>query len=232
MSSGPEVNEQAEHPDFHRAFSAVRASSGPAREAKHRLVAEVKRLVEAVAMAGAEASGSDALDALSTRVADAATMAESSLSRLPDGLAMAAGEDAALLERSGFSGRSNPLAPPLQFWTDEYGITHGAATYGPAYEGPPESLHGGYVAAAFDDLLGFAQMASGTAGFTGTLTVKMRRRTPLNRRIDYRAEVVRVDGRKIWVTGTATCDGVLLAEAEILFIKPRDHMPNELPPRA
>ena len=75
---------------------------------------------------------------------------------------------------------------------------------------------------AFDDLLGSAQTASGIAGYTGTLTVKMVRPTPLHERIDYEAGVDRVEGRKIFVWGTADCDGVRLAECEIVFIAPCD----------
>jgi len=77
------------------------------------------------------------------------------------------------------------------------------------------------VAAAFDDLMGFAQMASGKAGYTGTLTVKMLRPTPLYKRIDYEARFDRMDGRKIWVTAGSWCGDEQLAEAEILFIAPK-----------
>jgi acyl-coenzyme A thioesterase PaaI-like protein len=82
-------------------------------------------------------------------------------------------------------------------------------------------VHGGFVATAFDDLMGSAQTISGLAGYTGTLTVRMLRPTPLQRRVHYRAGVTRVDGRKIYVWSSATCEGNLLAEADIVFIAPR-----------
>ena len=82
-------------------------------------------------------------------------------------------------------------------------------------------MHGGFVAAAFDDVLGCAQMKSGRAGYTGTLTIKMLRPTPLGKRIDYAAGVDHVDGRKIYVWGTSECEGERLGEAEILFIAPK-----------
>ena len=50
----------------------------------------------------------------------------------------------------------------------------------------------------------------------------MRRPTPLNKRIEYEAGVDRVDGRKIFVWGRSTCEGELLADAEIVFIAPAD----------
>ena len=95
------------------------------------------------------------------------------------------------------------------------------AVWTDAYEGPPGCLHGGFVAAAFDDLMGVAQMASGNAGFTGTLTVRMRRPTPLHERIDYEAGVEKAEGRKITVWGKSWAGDTLLADATILFIAPK-----------
>jgi predicted thioesterase len=51
--------------------------------------------------------------------------------------------------------------------------------------------------------------------------------TPLNRRITYEAHLERFEGRKIWCRATAHDDDQLLAEAEILFITPRQpHWPS------
>ena len=126
-----------------------------------------------------------------------------------------------LFERSPLTGRSNALAAPLLLEYDGL-ITRGHATYGPAYEGPPGSVHGGYVIAAFDDLLGVAQAASGTAGFTGTLSVRLVGRTPLGERIDYEGGVTSVEGRKISAWGRSTWNGELLAECTAVFIAPRE----------
>ena len=50
----------------------------------------------------------------------------------------------------------------------------GTATFGAAYEGPPGCVHGGFVAAAFDEVLGSTQSLSGEPGMTGRLTVNYR----------------------------------------------------------
>jgi len=71
-----------------------------------------------------------------------------------------------------------------------------------------------------------AQMASGSAGYTGTLTVKMLRPTPLGKRIDYEAGVERVEGRKIYVWARSRDADTLLAEAQIVFIAPKDGLPR------
>ena len=60
-------------------------------------------------------------------------------------------------------GRANPLAPPIELWLEGDHI-EGRATFGAAYEGPPGCVHGGYVAAAFDEVLGSTQSLSGSPG--------------------------------------------------------------------
>lgn len=191
-----------------------------ARAQKHMLVEEAKKVVERVALLDTDAVGDDGFAELIEATAHLAEVLDRPPSvRARGGLSASGGDDGILTERSGISGRSNPLAPPMEFLLDGE-ITRGHAIWGAAYEGPQDCLHGGFVAAAFDDLLGCAQMASGIAGFTGTLTVKMIKPTPLYRRIDYAAGVDRTEGRKIFCWGTAHDGDKLLAEAECLFIAP------------
>jgi hypothetical protein len=123
------------------------------------------------------------------------------------------------------SGGSTAVAPPLELWPVTEGEdgpdgrrSQGRIRFGPAYQGPPGHVHGAMVAAMYDDLLGRSQLV---AGFTGSITVMFRRPTPLNRDLDVRAWVDRVEGRKRWVHGTCHLDGELLTEAEGLFIAPK-----------
>ena len=95
----------------------------------------------------------------------------------------------------------------------------GTVAFGPAYEGPPGHVHGGLVAAMFDELLGFAQLSG---GFTGTLTIRYRKPTPLNSVLSLKAWPDRVEGRKRIIKGTCHLGEILLSEAEGLFIAPRD----------
>jgi len=198
------------------------AAPGSRREAKHHLVAETKRVIDHVALLDIDHPQTDP-DALAAVIAATRALADR-LERLPSlvdkgGAGSAGGDDSRLVERSGITGRSNPLAPPLHLEFDGE-VTRGWALYTGAYEGPPGCLHGGFVAAAFDDLLGVAQMTSGMAGYTGTLTVRYRRPTPLGRRVDYVAGFDRAEGRKLFCWGRSYDNGELLAEAEIVFIAP------------
>jgi acyl-coenzyme A thioesterase PaaI-like protein len=210
-------------PDARSAYGSEDPPEDEGRALKHRLVAETKRAIDAVALLDLTAADLDEVAACARATADlAARLAAQPSLRRRGGAALAGGPDATLLERSGISGRSNPLAPPLHLSVnDDDGTTRAWAVWTDAYEGPPGCLHGGFVAAAFDDLMGVAQMASGIAGFTGTLTIRMRRPTPLHRRIDYEAGLESVAGRKITVWGRSWAGQELLAEATILFIAPR-----------
>jgi acyl-coenzyme A thioesterase PaaI-like protein len=95
---------------------------------------------------------------------------------------------------------------------------HGRAVFGSAYEGPPGCVHGGYVAAAFDELLGFANSLSGTPGMTGTLTVRYRRPTPLHTELRFEGRFEKAEGRKIYTTGQLYAGEMLCAESDGLFI--------------
>ena len=114
-------------------------------------------------------------------------------------------------------GRSNPIAPPVDLQIVD-GRVIGVARFGSAYEGPPGSVHGGFVAAAFDDVLGMTQSLSGKPGMTGTLTVRYRRPTPLHTDLRFEGELLRVEGRKIFTAGRLYALGELRAEAEAIFI--------------
>ena len=124
------------------------------------------------------------------------------------------------VDQSPFVGLANPLAPPLHIEEEDQWCVVGRVTYGAAYEGPPGCVHGGYVAAAFDEVLGFVQGLSGEPGFTGTLTVRYRRPTPLHTELRLLGEIARVEGRKIFAEGRLYAGETLCAEAEGLFIMP------------
>jgi hypothetical protein len=191
---------------------------------KHALAQQVRELIDDVLMLDVDAADEAGLAEAEERIA----LAHKAFGDLPDirdkGPHYSAGDNS-LFERSPLSGLSNALAAPLVLDFDGTS-TRGHATYPAVYEGPPGLVHGGYVISAFDDLLGVAQAASGIAGFTGTLSVRLHAGTPLNRRIDYEAGVAEVKGRKVTAWGKAFCDGQLLAEAEGIFIEPRSGHPG------
>jgi hypothetical protein len=115
-------------------------------------------------------------------------------------------------------GRANPLAPPLRLWVED-DVACGSGVFGSAYEGPPGCVHGGMIAAAFDEVLGFTQSLTGHPGMTGTLSVRYRRPTPLHAELRFEGRVQRVEGRKIFVTATLHVGETLCAECDAVFVR-------------
>lgn len=131
-------------------------------------------------------------------------------------------------DRSPFYGAMNPLSMPMSMDLDsefgEFGAVSGTATFTEPYEGPPGHCHGGFIAGAFDEVLGMAQSLTGRPGMTGKLSITYRSPTPLHTPITFTGWVDKVDGRKIFTKGTAHNGDTLCAEAEGLFLS----MPVEL----
>jgi len=128
-----------------------------------------------------------------------------------------AGSIGAFFDASPVIGLANPLAPPLRLAAEGSRIT-GDVHFGAAYEGPPGCVHGGWVAAAFDEFLGFVMAATGNPGMTGTLKVVYRSPTPLDTDLRFEAGEWRSEGRKTIATGRLYAGERLCAEAEGIFI--------------
>lgn len=131
--------------------------------------------------------------------------------------ANAGGDATAIFEHSPFIGRANPLSPPIRL-RELDGKVHAEVVFGSAYEGPPGCVHGGYVAGAFDEVLGATQSLSGMPGMTGTLTVRYRSPTPLHTPLRFVGELTGVERRKIFTAGYLYAGEQLCAEAEGIFI--------------
>jgi acyl-coenzyme A thioesterase PaaI-like protein len=139
-----------------------------------------------------------------------------------------AGDVGAFFDQSPLIGLANPLAPPLTIGRTGDKTAAASVTFGSAYEGPPGSVHGGFVAAAFDEVLGYVQSLSGAPGMTGTLTVKYLRPTPLHEELRFEAALTGVEGRKIFTEARVKAGDVVTAEAHGIFISVRPGQMQEL----
>jgi acyl-coenzyme A thioesterase PaaI-like protein len=130
----------------------------------------------------------------------------------------------AMIAFSPVTGRYSPLSPPIEIalatGPDGKPRVVGRVTFGEAYEGPPDSVHGGIVASSYDQMLAFACMANGAGGPTATLTVRFRKLTPLRVPVRFEAWVDRIEGRKVFARGTClTADGELVSDCEGMFVR-------------
>ncbi|MDQ1686996.1 MAG: hypothetical protein QOC82_3733 [Frankiaceae bacterium] len=192
-----------------------------ARQATQRLADAMRRIIARLALVRPPV---DQLD----RAAETANAFADSLDELPARSQSWEVSEAGLMPRdfvghSPVSGANNPIAPPLRMRVvgDPDGEHHieGDIVFGAAYEGPPGHCHGGWVAAMFDELLGFVQLKP---GFTAYLKVDYRAPTPLNQELALRGWIESIEGRKRLIRGTCHLGDRLLSEAEGLFIAPKD----------
>ena len=125
-------------------------------------------------------------------------------------------------------GPLNPISPPATMTRVAVGDgfeVHGEVTFQAAFNGPPDCVHGGMIAALFDELLGCACVVNGVGGYTGTLTVVYRTPTPLGEPLAMRGWRERSEGRKVFARGTLHAGERLCATAEAVFIQ-SETLPN------
>jgi acyl-coenzyme A thioesterase PaaI-like protein len=206
------------HPHWREPEGAVSPRRADLRRAASAVRRVIEKLVGTSAPEESVRAAADALVAVADQF-DSYPSAESWMRPWDGDFAESAnaGDPHAFFDHSPLIGKANPLAPPIELEVRD-GKVHGRARYGAAYEGPPGCVHGGHIAAAFDEVLGMTQSLGGQPGMTGTLTVRYRKPTPLHTDLRFEAELERVDGRKTFTTGRLYAGELLTAEAEAVFI--------------
>jgi acyl-coenzyme A thioesterase PaaI-like protein len=117
-------------------------------------------------------------------------------------------------------GVRNAIAPPMDIHHDADGRCWAEFDLGLAYEGPPGLVHGGISALVLDHILGEAASDGLTKpAFTGTITLRYLRGTPLGR-LRAEAFLERTEGIKTYARGyLGNADGWCV-EADGVFIQP------------
>jgi acyl-coenzyme A thioesterase PaaI-like protein len=115
-----------------------------------------------------------------------------------------------------FDGQRAPM-PAWTFEEDDDGLT-ASGQFSNGHTGPPDTVHGGWVAYAFDEILGWANVQAGFPGMTGKLTIRYRKPTPIGVPVEFRVPWPSVTGKVVHAHGTLTADGTITAEADGLFV--------------
>lgn len=123
-------------------------------------------------------------------------------------------------------GAHNAIAPPMTVVHDEFGRAQADIVLGAAYEGPPGLVHGGVTALMLDHLMGETASGMKRPTFTGTLTMRYLRGTPLGP-LHLEGRIDREEGRKVFVVATISDPEGVTVEADGVFIEPRTgHAPR------
>ena len=225
MSQDSDVeNEMIARGTWAEKFKEFQSDRGnPRRAAFARVGNATRRVIEHLV---ATTATNEDLDSIADQIESVASALERyPMGRTYEGFSEAAnaGSPGGFFDHSPISGVANPIAPPLRFEIpdmDSAGEKRiiGRANFGSAYEGPPGCVHGGYLAASFDELLGRAQSLGGNPAMTANLTINYRKPTPLKCDLEFEGILVKVDGRKVYTSGTCKYNGIVTAEAEALFV--------------
>jgi acyl-coenzyme A thioesterase PaaI-like protein len=188
----------------------------PSRVAMHELGSSIREL--AVVLHGAEVPAGTARQAAETIRALTESLRGAPRRDYTDPVHRGTG----YADFSPLAGLVNPLAPPMTIAMQPDGTVTATVVFADVYEGPPGHVHGGMLAAAFDDVLGRVQIIDGKVGMTGKLSVSYRRPTPLNRELRFTGRITSVSGRKVLCAAECRVlhegEWVITAQAEGLFI--------------
>ena len=173
-----------------------------------RAAAALRRLGHALAAHEADAALLDRVAAAADRVtAELRTAPERSrdlveLKRRMFEVEVADGDHIVHFDECFVSGPWNPMGIAIDVHRDgDEAVAR--VELGAAFEGAPGRSHGGIVAAIFDDILGYLLTFTHTPGFTGELTVRYLAATPIGQPLEFRARVLRREGRKLFVSADA-----------------------------
>jgi acyl-coenzyme A thioesterase PaaI-like protein len=170
----------------------------------------------------------EADDGLLSRITSSLAAATADLVREPrrERIVPAFGEGAVIdskakgrhpMDDRAITGRANPAAVEFEARRDGDEVVADAC-FGAAFEGAPGRVHGGMVAAVFDDLVGFILGMVGQPGFTGRLTVHYHAPVPTERPVEFRARLRERAGRKLIVDADVRLGAKVLATCEAVMV--------------
>lgn len=176
----------------------------------------VRQLINATILTDADAEtlheARRAVEAVTKTLSSAGAAASAGVRYAADGRPLALG--------NAVVGMRNPIAPPLTVHHGDDGRCWSDFTLGAAYEGPPGLVHGGVCALVLDHVLGEAASEGLTKPlFTGTISVRYLRGTPLGR-LRAEAFIETSEAIKTFVRGSISDAAGHTAEAEGVFVRP------------
>jgi hypothetical protein len=202
--------------------------------ATHHLVEALRALIATQRMSDAPADvleqatalAREATELLAPHVVDGVPGQNALRAAYPDREQFATGDPARFFPYSPVVGPLNPIAPPVVFTFDGERMS-GHGTLPAPYTGPPGTVHGGVVAMVLDELLGAVNACLGLGAYTGTLTIRYERPTPIDADLAFDAWVERTEGRKVFTVGTISADGEVTARADGVFIRVEQPIPAD-----
>ena len=129
--------------------------------------------------------------------------------------------------RMDLPGRGNILTVPMSARKTEDGRIRGWARFARFHLGRNGAVHGGSLGMLFDTVLGMTSsvLTGGPYQRTAYLKINYRQIVPIEKELQIEAEIDRVEGRKIFVSGRLSDGDTLLTEADALFVRLKPGQP-------
>ncbi|HVE63623.1 MAG TPA: PaaI family thioesterase [Mycobacteriales bacterium] len=115
-------------------------------------------------------------------------------------------------------GDAHPTGLHLQVRAGEDLAVEGRFTVGELHQGAAGLAHGGLLATALDETLGYLMWLIGQPAVTGRLEIDYRRPVQVGTVLQIAAEVTGATGRKIYTKARGSVDGQVAVEARGLFV--------------
>jgi acyl-coenzyme A thioesterase PaaI-like protein len=185
---------------------------------------ERRRFAEALRKLADDCMTTDAPEEILRAAADDAELIRGKLEKYPQRSSLQALRDGdsemdpgRFAERLALIGKSNPFAPPMRL-VPEGEVSVGLVTFEAVYGGAPGWVHGGMIAAAIDQVFGYAQLRRGESSVTSSLNVRYLRPTPLSKPLRIEARFVSTNGRESQLSARVFDGEKLLIEADATFV--------------
>jgi acyl-coenzyme A thioesterase PaaI-like protein len=119
----------------------------------------------------------------------------------------------------------------VRFYAGEGAGVTGEFVVGPELEGGPGVIHGGIMAAIFDELQGISGLVTDLSAVTAHLEIDYRKPIPIGAKVELDCEVLGRLRRKLYTRARALVDGHLVASSQGIFvvIDPAQHFKEGAP---
>jgi acyl-coenzyme A thioesterase PaaI-like protein len=120
-------------------------------------------------------------------------------------------------------GSGHPTGLRMRLFAGEGVSTYAEVDVTDVHQGQAGRIHGGLLAAAFDEMMGAVNWLIGPPTLTGRLDVVYRAPVPVGRMLFFRAWSAGIDRRKNFVTAECRLDGpsgIVAATASAVFLRP------------
>jgi hypothetical protein len=122
--------------------------------------------------------------------------------------------------RPDLPGRGNAIIPGFVMHDDQPARSYGRGSFSAAHLGRA-AVHGGSITLIFDEVIGRLIERDGKQARTAYLHINYRNLVPVDVELDLEAQIDRQEGRKTFASATIRLDDLVLADAEGLWISPR-----------